>query len=56
MANEKTLISKIFQKIKRQPKDFQQYSDLFTVCRDIAKSNFNLAHDCNGIHVFRIAN
>ncbi len=55
MNNEKTLISKIFQKIKRQPKDFQQYNDLFTVCRDIAESDFSLAHDYNSIHTFRIA-
>lgn len=47
--NDKLLISKIEQAIKRQPNDFAAYGDLFAVCRDIENLDFELAHKTNKI-------
>ena len=47
MADNKLLISKIEETIKRQPKDIVPYEELFSICRDIEKEDFTLAHDTN---------
>lgn len=44
---EKTLISKIFAKIKKTPKDITAYEDLFALCRNIEPEDFVLAHSTN---------
>jgi len=44
---EKTLISKIFAKIKKTPKDITAYEDLFALCRNIEPEDFALAHSTN---------
>lgn len=41
------LIEKIFQKIKKTPLDITAYEDLFSVCRNIEKDNFELSHNTN---------
>lgn len=41
------LISKIEETIKRKPKDIVPYEELFSICRDIEKEDFGLAHDTN---------
>lgn len=46
MDNEK-LISKIFFEIKKDPSNVQAYEDLFSICRDIEKDDFKLAHSAN---------
>lgn len=43
----KTLISKIFLKIKKTPSDITAYEDLFSLCRNIETEDFKLAHDTN---------
>ena len=45
--DNKTLISKIEETIKRNPKDIVPYEELFSICRDIEKEDFKLAHDTN---------
>ena len=45
--NNKILISKIEETIKRKPKDIVPYEELFSICRDIEKEDFKLAHDTN---------
>ena len=45
--DNKTLISKIEETIKRKPKDIVPYEELFSICRDIEKEDFKLAHDTN---------
>lgn len=45
--DNKILISKIEQNIKRQPKDIVPYEELFSICRDIEKEDFTLSHDSN---------
>ena len=47
MADEKLLIRKIFEEIKRHPQNVQAYNDLFSHCRNIEKDFFLLAHDTN---------
>lgn len=47
MADEKLLIRKIFEEIKRHPQDVQRYDDVFSHCRNIEKDFFLLAHDTN---------
>lgn len=47
MNNSKILISKIFQKIKKTPKQLGVYCDLFAVCRSIEEGDFELAHETN---------
>ena len=49
MADEKLLIEKIFQEIKRQPFSYQAYDDLFSCCRNIEKEFFDLAHSTNEV-------
>lgn len=44
---EKTLISKIFAKIKKSPTDITAYEDLFSLCRNIEPEDFSLAHSTN---------
>lgn len=44
---EKTLISKIFAKIKKTPSDITAYEDLFALCRNIEPEDFALAHSTN---------
>lgn len=43
----KKLISKIFQKIKKSPRSFEAYNDLFTICRSMESENHKIAHDTN---------
>lgn len=43
--DNKILISKIEETIKRKPKDIVPYEELFSICRDIEKEDFELAHD-----------
>lgn len=43
----KKLIPKIFQKIKKSPRSFEAYNDLFTVCRSMESENFKVAHETN---------
>lgn len=45
--DNKILISKIEETIKRNPKDIVPYEELFSICRDIEKEDFELAHDTN---------
>lgn len=45
--DNKILISKIEETIKRKPKDIVPYEELFSICRDIEKEDFKLAHDTN---------
>lgn len=45
--DNKILISKIEETIKRKPKDIVPYEELFSICRDIEKEDFELAHDTN---------
>jgi len=44
---DKKLIEKIFEKIKRQPKDYIPYRDLFNICRNIEEKDFEYAHSSN---------
>lgn len=43
----KTLIEKIFAKIKREPADVEAYEDMFALCRNLEKNDFELAHKTN---------
>lgn len=43
----KNLISKIFFQIQKDPYDFEPYEDMFSICRDVEKDDFNLAHKTN---------
>lgn len=43
----KKLISKIFQKIKKSPRNFEAYNDLFTICRSMESENHKMAHNTN---------
>lgn len=43
----KKLISKIFQKIKKSPRSFEAYNDLFTICRSMESENHKTAHNTN---------
>lgn len=45
--NNTVLIDKIFSKIKKEPFCYEAYEDLFSVCRNIEKENFHLAHLTN---------
>lgn len=45
--DNKILISKIEETIKKKPKDIVPYEELFSICRDIEKEDFELAHDTN---------
>lgn len=47
MDNNKLLISKIEENIKRHPADVLPYKELFSVCRGIEEEDFELAHDTN---------
>lgn len=40
----KSLIAKIFSKIKKTPADITAYEDLFSLCRNIEQEDFALAH------------
>lgn len=44
---DKTLIPKIFQKIKKTPADITAYEDLFSLCRTIEPEDFALSHSTN---------
>ena len=44
---DKTLIPKIFQKIKKTPADITAYEDLFSLCRTIESEDFALSHSTN---------
>ena len=41
------LKQEIDQAIERNPGDFEAYNDLFGLCREYEKENFNVAHDWN---------
>ena len=41
------LIPKIFEKIKKTPRDITAYEDLFSVCREIEETDFKLSHETN---------
>lgn len=43
----KTLISKIFAKIKKTPADITAYEDLFSLCRNMEAEDLKLAHETN---------
>lgn len=43
----KSLITKIFSKIKKTPADITAYEDLFSLCRNIEQEDFALAHSTN---------
>lgn len=43
----KKLIPKIFQKIKKSPRSFEAYNDLFTICRSMESENHKTAHNTN---------
>lgn len=43
----KTLIPKIFQKIKKEPYNFEPYEDMFSAIREAEKTDFKYAHDIN---------
>ena len=43
----KSLIAKIFSKIKKTPADITAYEDLFSLCRNIEQEDFALAHSTN---------
>lgn len=43
----KKLIPKIFQKIKKNPRSFEAYNDLFTICRSMESENHKTAHNTN---------
>ena len=43
----KKLIPKIFQKIKKSPRSFEAYNDVFTICRSMESENHKMAHDTN---------
>ena len=43
----KSLIKKIFSKIKKAPADITAYEDLFSLCRNIEQEDFVLAHSTN---------
>lgn len=45
--DNKKLISKIFQKIKKTPRHIEAYNDLFSLCRSMEETEFKLAHDTN---------
>lgn len=45
--NEKILLQKIRQKIKKTPYGIEAYEDWFSVCRNIEKENFKTAHNEN---------
>lgn len=45
--NNELLISKIEENIKRQPSDALPCEELFTICREIEKEDFSLAHNAN---------
>ncbi len=50
------LIAKIFEEIKRHPENIRAYNDLFDLCRNIEKDNFDLSHKTNKelrLHVSR---
>lgn len=42
-----TLIEKIFEQIKKTPYDVSVYDDLFSVCRNVEKDDFELSHSTN---------
>lgn len=44
---DKNLIEKITEKIKRQPKSYVPYRDLFNICRNMEKEDFACAHASN---------
>lgn len=46
MSN-KTLIQKISAKIKKAPYDIEAYKDIFALCRNIEKEDFDLSHQTN---------
>ncbi|MGN1194486.1 MAG: tyrosine-type recombinase/integrase [Acutalibacteraceae bacterium] len=46
MSN-KILIQKISAKIKKAPYDIEAYKDLFALCRNIEKEDFDLSHKTN---------
>lgn len=41
------LIEKIIYEIKKHPMSYRAYDDLFSVCREVEKTNFRLSHDTN---------
>lgn len=41
------LIPKIFEKIKKTPRDITAYNDLFSLCREIEETDFKLSHETN---------
>lgn len=41
------LIKKISHEIKKAPMNYGAYDDLFSVCREVEKNDFKLAHDTN---------
>lgn len=41
------LIPKIFEKIKKTPRDIMAYNDLFSLCREIEETDFKLSHETN---------
>lgn len=43
------LLPKIVTQIKKTPNEVQPYQDLFAICREVEKDNFNLAHDNNAL-------
>ena len=43
----KKLISKIFSQIQKDPCDFEPYADMFSICREVEKEDFKLAHETN---------
>lgn len=43
------LIPKIFEKIKKTPRDITAYNDLFSLCREIEETDFKLSHETNKI-------
>lgn len=45
--DDRLLISKIEQEIKRHPKDIVPYRDLFALLRGIEKENFDISHEHN---------
>lgn len=45
----KTLISKIFAEVKRQPLECRAYEDLFSALREIETEDFAYAHSTNAV-------
>ena len=43
----KTLISKIFSAIKREPLKYKAYEDLFSAVREYEKEDFAFSHSTN---------